>query len=693
MRSPLIMTKGCGSLCICDKKGVGGRGLRRRSSIFSAFNFPFILRFLLFPIFASHHSILHAIPYLSCFLPSLLGLTLCLSSSDALLPSNLLLFRLCFLNPFFNFHSPPPTFSLSLNTLLLQNIYLLIHLLIIEPLQISRYDDVSIKISDGGSRSATVRSPPTPPHQVTAFRDLPTSLVTDDLKKVLRGLKEYWRDMEVNNWHTDLTYDDWVPITVSGARPSARYKHAAAVVDERLYIAGGSRNGRHLYDVQVFDLRSLTWSSLKLKANVGIEDGDNSREFLPATSGHNMIRWGEKLLLLGGIRYIDIGTCQFGVIKTSGNVPVARVGQSATLVGSRVILFGGEDMNRKLLNDVHVLDLDSMTWEMIETTQTPPAPRFDHAASIQGERYLLIFGGCSHSVFFNDLHLLDMQTMEWSQPQTQGDLVSPRAGHAGVTIDESWFIVGGGDNKSGCPETLVLDMSKLVWTVLTVVKQKDPLSSEGLSVCSTTIDGENYLLAFGGYNGRYSNELFVMRPKAKDILRPKIFQSPAAAAAAASVTSAYALSKSEKLDFMQLDDINFKSSVNGHHKEDVTDKIEAIKEEKRVLELSIAEVRAEHSKLGSEIEEINNTHAELSKELQSVQGQLVAERSRCFNLEAKIAELQKLLESMQSVEDEVQALREKKSALDQEMELVATAQRQSSGGVWRWFGGSETREI
>jgi len=47
---------------------------------------------------------------------------------------------------------------------------------------------------------------------------------------------------------------------------------------------------------------------------------------------------------------------------------VARVGQSATLVGSRVILFGGEDRRRKLLNDVHVLDLESMTWDMIKTS-------------------------------------------------------------------------------------------------------------------------------------------------------------------------------------------------------------------------------------------------------------------------------------------------------------------------------------
>ena len=43
--------------------------------------------------------------------------------------------------------------------------------------------------------------------------------------------------------------------------------------------------------------------------------------------------------------------------------------------------------------------------------QTPPAPRFDHTATIHAERYLLIFGGCSHASFFNDLHVLDLQSV------------------------------------------------------------------------------------------------------------------------------------------------------------------------------------------------------------------------------------------------------------------------------------------
>ncbi|KAI4346460.1 hypothetical protein L6164_007354 [Bauhinia variegata] len=501
--------------------------------------------------------------------------------------------------------------------------------------------------------------------------------------------------MDVKDWHKELKYDEWIPIPVSNARPYARYKHAAAVVDEKLYISGGSRNGRHLSDVQFFDFRSLTWSNLKLKPKDDKNDNSGSQEVLPATSGHNMISWEKKLLLLGGksknsldklmVQYIDLEASVHGHFMTSGTVPVARTGQSATLIGSKVIVFGGEDMSRKLLNDVHILDLETMTWNAIKTMQTPPAPRYDHAATMHGERYLFIFGGCSHSVFFNDLHVLDLQTMEWSQPQIQGDLVSPRAGHAGVTIDESWFIVGGGDNRSGCPETLLFDMSKLVWSVLTSVKQRDPLASEGLSVCSALIDGENFLVAFGGYNGKYSNEVYLMRPKPRDSLRPKIFQSPAAAAAAASVTAAYALTKSEKLDFIQLDDIKSKVSANGHPLEDVNVEIDAIKEEKRVLELSLEDVRAENSKVRGQIDEVNSTHAELSKELQSVQGQLVAERSRCFTLEAKIAELQQTLKSLQSVEEQVQALRRQKSALDQETEL-ASSQRQSSGGVWRWIG-------
>ncbi|XP_059628379.1 acyl-CoA-binding domain-containing protein 4-like isoform X2 [Cornus florida] len=449
----------------------------------------------------------------------------------------------------------------------------------------------------------------------------------------------------------------------------------------------------------VFDLINLEWCILKLQLepNADKTKDSSSQEVLPPTSGHSMIYWAGKLLLLGGlskndsgsvtVRFIDLESHHYGVMETFGKIPVARSGQSVTMVGSRLIMFGGEDKTRQLLNDVHVLNLETMNWDVLETTQPPPSPRFDHTAAVHAERYLLIFGGCSHSIFFNDLHVLDLQTMEWSQPQIQGDLVASRAGHAGITIDDNWYIVGGGDNKNGAPETVKLNMHKLVLLVLTSVKERDALASEGLSVSSAVLNGEKLLVAFGGYNGNYNNEVFVMRPKPRDSSHPKIFQSAAAAATAASVTAAYAVNQPGKLDFIKTEDSDIKLVEDNGSQQDLSLDINAIREENKVLESLLAEVKAENSGLKEKIEETSSTHAELFKEFRSFKGQLGAERSRCTKLEAQITEFQKMLENLQSIEEEVQLLRRQKSELEREVELATAAQSQSSGGVWKWITG------
>lgn len=46
---------------------------------------------------------------------------------------------------------------------------------------------------------------------------------------------------------------------------------------------------------------------------------------------------------------------------------IACAGHSATLFGSKIIMFGGEDSSRRLINDIHVLDLETLTWDLVET--------------------------------------------------------------------------------------------------------------------------------------------------------------------------------------------------------------------------------------------------------------------------------------------------------------------------------------
>ncbi|KAL5995195.1 hypothetical protein ACLOJK_025253 [Asimina triloba] len=480
-----------------------------------------------------------------------------------------------------------------------------------------------------------------------------------------------------------LPYDQWIPLPISGYRPSARYQQQwlkknsilpgeVVMVDTYLIFRLGNFSSCLCYSA-VLDLRTLTWSMV-----IPHPDPNNdSREALPASAGHNMVKWGDKLLVVAGhlkdhsdtvtVRSIDIGTYQYRIEKTYGKVPVARGGQSITLTGSKLIMFGGEDNSQKLLNDLHILDLETMTWDEIQTMQTPPAPRFDHTAAVHAERYLLIFGGCSHSTFFNDLHVLDLETLEWSQPQSQGEGVDSRAGHAGVAIDENWYIVGGGDNKSGASETLVLNMSKLVWSVVTSVKERDPLASEGVSLCYASINSEKLLIAFGGYNGNYNNEVFVLKPKPSGSSKPKIFQSPAAAAAAASVKAAYELTTTAiNLDVKNKDDTASKEIIAKASQLDMTSEINAITAQKQELESALAKIRVENTRLKGDLDEMNNNHIELSK--------------------VQIEELNKRLESLQIVERELQILQLEKSTSEQDM-ILESEQGQKSGGVWRWIAG------
>lgn len=491
-------------------------------------------------------------------------------------------------------------------------------------------------------------------------------------------------------------YDQWIAPSVSGRRPKARYEHAAAVLQDKLYIFGGNHNGRYLNDIHVLDLKSLTWSKVEAKMAP-----DSSEALLSPCAGHSLVRWGNKLLAVAGhtkdpsdtvtVECFDTETSTWSVLKSYGKAPIARGGQTVTLVGSNLVMFGGEDSKRSLLNDLNILDLETMTWDAIEAVGTPPSPRSDHTAAVHADKYLLIFGGGSHSSCFNDLHVLDLQTMEWSQPKMQGSLPTPRAGHAGVTIGENWYIVGGGDNKSGVSDTVVLNMSMLVWSVVTTVEGRVPIASEGLSLDVTTYNGEEILIAFGGYNGRYSSELYVLKPSHKGILEPKLLESPATA----SVDPILPISNG--IRDIETEDLE----CNGKVREIVMDNPEsepqhqisidtkeriivALKAEKDNLEATLTSEQSLNSKLKQELSEAQAAYAEVTEELRSVRKQLAAEQSRSFRLEVEIAEIRQKLHSMESLQQEVDLLRRQKAASEQ----AAAHAQQKQSSIWGWIAGT-----
>ncbi|XP_022719412.1 acyl-CoA-binding domain-containing protein 4-like isoform X2 [Durio zibethinus] len=500
-----------------------------------------------------------------------------------------------------------------------------------------------------------------------------------------------------------IIYDQWISPPITGQRPKARYEHGAAVIQDKMYICGGNHNGRYLSDLHVLDLRGWTWSKFDAKVGPKSMESPSSVKIAPC-AGHSLIPWENKLLSIAGhtkdpsetiqVKAFDLQTGTWSMLKTNGKAPVSRGGQSVTLVGTTLVIFGGQDSKRTLLNDLHILDLETLTWDEIDAVGVPPSPRSDHAAAVHAERYLLIFGGGSHATCFNDLHVLDLQAMEWSRPTQQGEIPTPRAGHAGVTVGENWFIVGGGDNKSGASETVVLNMSTLVWSVVTSVQGRVPLASEGLSLVVGSFNGEDILVSFGGYNGHYNNEVNVLKPSHKSTLQSKIMEAsiPDSVSAVHNATnptrdleSEFEVGQEGKIREIVMDNVD--SELMKSKGEETSEHIIAtLKVEKEGLESSLNKEKLQSLRLKQEVAEAETRNTDLYKELQSVRGQLAAEQSRCFKLEVEVAELRQKLQTMETLQKELELLQRQKAASEQA--ALNAKQRQGSGGVWGWLAGS-----
>ncbi|KAL6842059.1 hypothetical protein ACP4OV_028038 [Aristida adscensionis] len=482
--------------------------------------------------------------------------------------------------------------------------------------------------------------------------------------------------------------DQWTPLSVSGHPPKPRYKHGAAVVQQKMYVFGGNHNGRYLGDIQVLDLKSLSWSKLEAKSQSGPSE---SVETVPAgaCAGHSLIPWGNKILCLAGhtreptesltVKEFDPQTSSWSTLRTYGRSPSSRGGQSVTLIGETLVVFGGEDHGRSLLNDLHILDLETMTWDEFETIGTPPSPRSEHAASCYAERYLLIFGGGSHSTCFSDLHVLDMQTMEWSRPEQQGISPEPRAGHAGVTIGEYWFITGGGNNRKGVSDTLVLNMSTYVWSVVTNLEARAPPTSEGSSLVLHTINGEDFLLSFGGYSGRYSNEVYALKPSLKPSVPPHQQINEPETNGIAPISAA---ENSTRKVIFEIEEVQDEKSTN---RSDISKTVlHVVEGERNQVEDRLMQERLQSLRLKQELADVENRNVELTGELYSVQDQLSGEQARASKLENEVSELQQRLQKMDALEKEFESLRRE---MDRESDDAASSnQPRRGGGFWRWNG-------
>lgn len=455
-----------------------------------------------------------------------------------------------------------------------------------------------------------------------------------------------------------------------------RYDHASAVCDGRMYVVGGNSRGRFLSDVQVLDLSTFVWSRLEMEHSTHTTPSTSpppqTSTSLPPIAGHKVVSWKGNLLVSGGhtrspsdvfgVYNLDPANQSWTRLEPTGPAPPARGAHTATIIQGNLWIFGGEDPHRRLLNDIHVLNLEEMTWSSPKVKGDIPAPRMKHIACAVDDRYLLVYGGGSHANPRADLCLLDTETLHWSVPASEGVVPSARSGHAGAVLNGCWYISGGGDNARAIDCTAVLELrapenGPFRW--LANINSDIPgMVGEGQSVVQVA----GALIAFGGYSGEYHNAVHVLKPKAP--------VKPAAAVVAATT--------SEPADTTVIDQARQQAAAD-------------LAAEKEMLAAEVASAKDVASQelqlMRRELITAQDGQAQAVKELAEAMQQLADEQSKCLRLEVQVAELQQKLDGMAEIEKEVETIRRK------EADAKAEEEKKKKGGIWSYIAGTDTAKV
>ncbi|KAL3118108.1 hypothetical protein niasHT_004369 [Heterodera trifolii] len=277
--------------------------------------------------------------------------------------------------------------------------------------------------------------------------------------------------------------------------PPPRHGHRAVTIKGLMLVFGGGNEGI-VNELHVYDSSTNTWCVPDLRGHRP-----------PGFAAYGMVTNQSKVFIFGGMieygRYSnDLYELQINrwewrklniqILEGLPEPPCPRLGHTFTMGSNNIAyVFGGlanisenrrENMP-KYLNDLYTIDLSTapsgLYWHCPKTNCQPPPPRESHTAvhftTNTGNEQLIIYGGMNGQRL-GDVWILDLESMNWSNPLPQGFGPLPRSLHTANLIENRMFIFGGWvpidpDDKLErpnqgwkCTSTLaVLNLSTLRW--------------------------------------------------------------------------------------------------------------------------------------------------------------------------------------------------------------------------------------
>eukprot|EP00742_Colponemidia_sp_Colp-10_P008882 GILJ01009647.1.p1 GENE.GILJ01009647.1~~GILJ01009647.1.p1 ORF type:complete len:684 (+),score=87.32 GILJ01009647.1:32-2083(+) len=274
---------------------------------------------------------------------------------------------------------------------------------------------LNIERKQWSSEQYSVSPPPRAYHAAWTDPSLDHRSNTYKHKLYIHGGQSSTRESLSDCWVFERDKHQWRRLFVF-ERPSPREGHSANLVGKVPWVFGGASIHEGVYYNDV-------WTLDNLKVDFDLEEK-------------------------------DLCNAQWQRMTLSGTPPSPRMFHGSITVRHKLFLFGGVTKNKRYSDELFVLDTYKKQWFRPKTLGTPPSGRSNHAMSMLNHSTLLVHGGKyaqkEHVVFLDDLFILDLDSMHWSCPFIGGMAPSARYGHATALVNDDEVYVFGGLNAAYC---------------------------------------------------------------------------------------------------------------------------------------------------------------------------------------------------------------------------------------------------
>jgi N-acetylneuraminic acid mutarotase len=165
------------------------------------------------------------------------------------------------------------------------------------------------------------------------------------------------------------------------------------------------------------------------------------------------------------LHVFDTASKRWSLLSASGRAPEPRGDHCATTAGRKMYIFGGSGGEDVFFNDLYVLDISSLMWTEIYPNGRSPAVREFATLCGYGEEMLILFGGTAATTYseidYNDIHAFDLQSNEWQGPAVTGPIPEKRYSHCSVTWRDQMIVFGGLNSNQDFNDLCILHLPQL----------------------------------------------------------------------------------------------------------------------------------------------------------------------------------------------------------------------------------------